>query len=808
MKSLLCYSVKIFIFILLISCFSINAFSIDYYIIDCYIDDYHINNIYNGSINLLSDYIELIYPVSFVFTSQTAFYGIADQLYFSFFGNNHQYNQFYLNGFKINSNFFCGTPLWDYYLSYIYFSLDPFNSEFYGLLSIPSGINFYSYFYIGGLFEINPYASQIIKYFAGHLAAIDRNPVSINDRRFLKYLLGFNFSYKVISKDNFLSFFNNIEILINFNNGQRTFLSYYKDDSFITLYKVFIEDFTKFQLLSLYHLNSNLDLFISFFYNYRTNYGSEFYFSIDQTKILNSISFIIGTSFNKFNLSSNISFQFESNSFTDNFDNYQKELIDVDGESLYIFIPNGIEYDLSLSINVKYKFYDNLIFHLFSDSIYSIFYPEKRDFTVNLLYYDNYFGKINFTSNDSQWLISNNNAKIKYIFINNFISADSDLSAGVSFLVNNNNISPLAFIYFDYNINLIFFPHSDFNIKVDFGKKTPPITSSLAKALNPDYLSGRYFDYNNTFLFNTVGNINSIEKGLKLPDYLYLSLSFSYENNNNFYFNIDSQFRSFQNLFWVRAENASSFSSYVYNNQTLYYISDPDISYVLTNFTNAINWLIENNLLSEDYFSSILDILRNPFYLGILFSFGKKNKNFKINASFWAYMVVGITAIGSGIFEDQIGIISENLADPNIFINGIGRMISDRSYVFKLNIAYKIFEDIWLSLIVRYRDGQPFSFITASISPNNYLNFYNQNISGDNPFSGIMGSREDCIWELNLDLSGKFFLYGKVFNFSLIIYNFFDLGFELVENVFNIGQRQPLELQIPGTISFQISVGF
>ncbi len=779
-----------FLFLLtLISIFSINCLSSDSYF---------------ASINTLSDYIELIYPTTFVFTNQSAFYGIADQLYFSFFGNNHEYNQFYLNGFKINSSFFPGTSLWDFYLKYLSFSIDPFNSIVLANTNLPDGVNFNSYFFIGGVWGIFPYASELVKSLAGHFASIDRDPISIDDRRTLKYLFGFNFSYKGYS-----NIFTDIEFLMTFNKGQRTFLSYYKDSEKNTLYKVYSEDFTKFQFLSFFYLNSSLGFFLSFFYNFRTNYGSEFYFSIDQTKILNSFSFILGLNYKKNDINTNISFKFESNSFDDEFTEYKKELIDVDGESLNIFIPDGTTYDLSLNLNSNYKIYDNFNIQIDSDSIFSIYNPKVNSFTINLLYYNSYYGKIIFDTNDSSWFITNNNFKLNYFYKNNFISVDLNAIAGFSFLfINEINIDPLIFFYLNYNANFTFTPLPYFNIIFSLGKKTPAITSTLAKVLNPNYLNGKYYNSYNEILFNTNGNIKLIDDNLKLPSYLYLSLSFSYKNSNDFYVSIDSQFRSFLNLFWVRAQSPNSYTSYSYDNQTLYYISDPDISYVLTNFSNAINWLIENNFISANYFDDIPEFLRNPFYLGILFSIGKKSENFIINASFWAYMVVGITALGNGIFEDEVGIISENLADPNLFIHGIGRMISDRSYVFKFNIAYKIFDSIWLSLVIRYRDGQPFTFFYESETPNNYLNFYNQYMPGDNPFTGQMGSREDCIWDLNFDISGDFFIFGKNFHFSLIFYNILDLAFELVEDVFNVGHRQPLELQTPGTISFQISVNF
>lgn len=757
-----------------------------------------------GSISTLSDYIELYYPGSFIFTSQTGYYGIADQTYFSFYGNNHEHNLFYINNYKINSYFFTGTPFLNLPLKYFTIFLDPFDSSIKFFVNIPLGINLELYSYFGGIWGIFPYASEINLFFSGHLAAIERNPISSNDRRKTNYLFGFNLVYNGDLKN----YEKNI-IFLSLDIGQRTFLSYFRTPDQQTLYDVINEDFIKLQYINLFYLNSSLNFILSFNYNYRTNYGSEFYFSEEETKQLNSFYFYVGIDYSKSFFSNTITFQFEANELNGFKSEYEKELIDVDGESLNILLPDSQTYDFALIYNGKIKVSDQFLINIESDSCITIFNPVNNAFTYNLLYNGTYFSKIEFTSNETSWFISNSKINFQYLFVNKILSIKINATPGLSLLyIQDENFGILSFLNLDFNMDLIFFPLSDFKIKIDIGKKTPEITSSLAKVLSSNYLNGSYYNSSNTFLFHTLGNINDIADNLKNPSYLYFSISFSYKNNDNFYFSVDSQFRSFQNLFWVRANNSSSYSSYEYNNQTLWYISDSDINYVLTNYSEAINWMLQNGLIPEDYFSQIPEFLRNPFYLGILFTIGKKSADFFINISFWAYMVVGVTCIGNGIFEDEIGNISENQADPNTYIYGIGRMISDRSYVFKFNIGFRIIDSLWLSLVIRYRDGQPFTAFNESISPNNNLIIYNQYMPGDNPFTGQMGRREDCIWEFNFDISGKFYLFNKLWDISIVLYNFFDLAFEIVENAFNINHRQPLELQIPPTISVTLSFDF
>lgn len=795
---------------------SLLLFLIFFLPVKSFSQDYFSQSAFNNPIlTTLADYIESIYPASFIFTSGTGLYGINEQLYFSFYGNNHQWNKYYLDGFYINSLYFTGTPLYDFRISLTDLSFDPFKSIIYGQMTLPYGFYFNTYGSIGNMGGPIPYTEDIVFFFARHLSSLARDPVALEDRRYLRYLYGFLLTYYEENMGN-LSF---IKGIFTFDIGEKTFLSYYRDSSHNALYNVTPEFFYKLQTLWEFGISQNINLFFTFFHQYRDNYGSEFYYSSSETAELYDTSFSIGINF--FALSNysmeddSVKFQlnYENTSLAHNFQtssSYSNEITSPDGESLYSYYPDGIMHNLEIALDSLYNVSDNLYFYSNFISNFSYFESAKDTYTVNLLYYDDYIGKIIFKSSDCSWLISNGDFGLTYSVEKGLFSYKLEGLLLFSSLILFEEIEKnLIFFSFDFSSKLNFSPSKYISMDLDFGKNSVRIDSSVAKILSSTFLYGSYYNEANELLFNTSGQCDDIVDSLKQPYYFYLRFNFQYKSSGGFYFQIDSQLRTFQNLFWIRAKNANSYTSTINSSgEDVYYISDPDIGYVLTNYEEALEYYISNNLVSSDIYSNIPEFFRNPFYAGVVFTVGKSSKDTIFQMSFWAYMVVGITAIGNGIVEDEIGTISENLADPNLFLTGFGRMISDRSYVFKLYFAQRLFSDLWIGLTIKYRDGQPFSALLTQEIPGEYVIIYNHNVPGDNPFTGEFGRREDCLWEFNFSLSGSFELFNMEWNVSLVLYNFLDMAFEICEDVFWVGYRKPLELQIPRGIGLNLSFVF
>jgi hypothetical protein len=162
-------------------------------------------------------------------------------------------------------------------------------------------------------------------------------------------------------------------------------------------------------------------------------------------------------------------------------------------------------------------------------------------------------------------------------------------------------------------------------------------------------------------------------------------------------------------------------------------------------------------------------------------------------------MGMGYTAFGNGPTANDIGIISESQAFPNSWINGFGRVDGDRAFVSKIFFGYYLSRRLFLSASIKYRDGDPFAFLNAFKKNNQWIITY-QTIKAEDEYGKKGGPREDCIWDFNFKLSYDISLFGKKGRLELSLFNLFDFGGELSENVFSGGTRLANELQLPRSL--------
>ena len=145
---------------------------------------------------------------------------------------------------------------------------------------------------------------------------------------------------------------------------------------------------------------------------------------------------------------------------------------------------------------------------------------------------------------------------------------------------------------------------------------------------------------------------------------------------------------------------------------------------------------------------------------------------------------------------------------PNSYINRLGRLDADRSYIGRLLISYTINKRLTIAFQYKYRDGEPMSIFNTStfktVSGNDYTNqvaIWNSNFKGDDLFTGISGNRSDCFYNTELRFKYTIFIHKKPIDLNLTIYNLLDLGFEASELTFPPfilnGNRYVDDIQIP-----------
>ena len=232
-----------------------------------------------------------------------------------------------------------------------------------------------------------------------------------------------------------------------------------------------------------------------------------------------------------------------------------------------------------------------------------------------------------------------------------------------------------------------------------------------------------------------------------------------------------------------------------------FYLKDGELNYIVDYFdTQFFQKENDNNSF----------LFNSPFYAGNTFKYQYNGNRFFISASWTSYMVVGFGSLGNGVLHNNLDVLSEQTSNPNLNNKRIGRLDSDRSYIARFMVSYKISEKFNFAFQFKYKDGQAFATFTTQFYENNgntQVAIKNYNTKGDNPFTGDFGRRKDAFFNsvLRLTYNGKFAKNSLTANLS--IYNIYDFGTELAEYVFqpdNTDERYSLELNIPRGLMFSL----
>lgn len=287
----------------------------------------------------------------------------------------------------------------------------------------------------------------------------------------------------------------------------------------------------------------------------------------------------------------------------------------------------------------------------------------------------------------------------------------------------------------------------------------------------------------------TGGRTHFLDEDLRLPVKERLMASLSYRFSKRFRFNVKGLLARVKNSLWVDFQEEYGFYERK-DDRDLYFFDRPYENHVLTNDPH-----------NED-----------PFYGQLLLHVeGKEAERWYFSFSFMAHIGMGTTVFGNGPGANDIGLIDETMADPNSRINGFGRLDGDRAFVAKLYFGTYLFEGLFLSANVKYRDGNPYAYFTAQEGYGQRVITYTTIKAEDS--RGIKGGpREDFLGDMSVRLSYAFRMFGGEAMLYLSALNVIDLGSELSEYVFVEGDwhhaRYAAELQVPRSLRFGFRMSF
>jgi hypothetical protein len=282
----------------------------------------------------------------------------------------------------------------------------------------------------------------------------------------------------------------------------------------------------------------------------------------------------------------------------------------------------------------------------------------------------------------------------------------------------------------------------------------------------------------------TGGAYHEADPNMEIPSRERLLLLVSTRLSRYFRLDVKGLYKRIENQLWVRFAEEYGFFERV-GLKDLYFYDRPYRDYILGNSPSA----------------------KDPFYAQFhLRLAGEKKEKWYFSFSFMAHIGMGTTAFGNGAGANDIGVIDESQADPNSRVFGYGRVDGDRAFVGRIFFGRYLGRRLFVSGQIKYRDGDPFAFLDVVGRHGQWVVTY-ESIKAEDEHGRKGGPREDCLWDFSFKLSYFFSLGGKRATIDLSVFNLFDFGSELSENVLSGGFRYASELQIPRSLRLGLTVG-
>jgi hypothetical protein len=745
----------------------------------------------------------------------TGSFNLPDALVFSVSGNSFKWNKFYLDGFRINNRFAPGSSFFQPDLSNQILNIDYYHSvlSFNSDSIIPNSLALR--YNVGGLGGISPFTKDLINLY--HSTASERAFKPIEYRNKIKSAGNVFLNYNLpITGKQYLQ-----QLYADF--GTRMLVGF--DETGINNY--YPENFSKLQLSG--QLPFTFEKLFDetnylFHASQRQNLYSEFNFSKDESAKTDAYSFSFYGSKEKDVFKYTSGFTLATNNIQHNNLNFNRNLIDQDGEGFEPWYPSGSTTELSHSLNFLNKLTSNLqltfdsynsLIHFsptqstFQNQIYSQNTPTSLQSTYQSLYvYD-------WQSNPFTSGLLENTLGLK---IEKKLSGSLDLKANVDLTFDAMILSEKSMFRPNWQgqLGFYFHPAKWFSMEFNLSKNRVSFNYDDIRYFSNDYLNGDVYywkDANNDKIYqqneksvyftSTGGKYHNAIKNLQQQSYFVLDIPFYFRFGHS-EFSMLNTYKKYYNNWTTRFENDAT--NYVYkDDQGIYFYKPGDVN-------NKINYIVD--------YSPVLDVKSNiitntPFYVSQTMKYQYSNNKLLFSFSWCSFLMAGVSALGNGPLSNNIGVYSETSANPNTNNKLVGRLDQDRAYVARILLSYKLNKQLSFAFTGKFKDGQPFTSFDTKLATdgngNKQMAIWNDRTKGINPFNGDFGTRKDAFFNIDFRTSFKGNISNYAYEIDLMIYNIYDFGTELAEYTFepdNIGGRYAMELNIPRGLKITAKVYF
>ena len=721
----------------------------------------------------------------------------------SFNGGSYKWTSHFFNEIKMNNVLMPGDAMYHINTDGLQISADAYASRI-NLISVQDSTDHLSITsHMGNIGGRVGWADWFINNISGHNSAQQRAVIEIEDRMHLPYQVTLKYR-KPESQDN-----NSIQF--QFIGGKRKNI----DQDYLGRPNHYDEDYFQTSLIGSiskqYHYAAE--------WQYRSHAFSEFQFAESETsgRHIGNLSFYSTGSHNYGIHLNMLDLSFQDASFSRN-------VIDQDGEGLHPYHQDGTQLALtpfytrggSLWKNNKWKynleFYNSWIRHQ----------PRTTE-RSNAIYYQsngaNYrpLHVMDWTAGaHSNWLL-NNSATITYEDWEG--TTRMKVSGGLHFIGMSYDQSALLHLIPSIDVGIEQDVSDRFMIGVRAGMIPRPFDIDQVRFMSGNHLNGSAYYWNDT---NGNKEVEALERGnilyvtggehrIKGADLgpaqtYYIDVPLLWRASQHWLFKLIPQFRSHRNTWDVQFHPDLSLPVERTDLGNWIYKGNQQVTYEVITYSKE--WMRDTDGRLRSF------LFNQPFYAGITLQFERASETFYVRGSATGHIIAGGATMGNGPLNNNINQPADAMADLNLRYAFLGRIDSDRSYLANFLLGYKYNEKSSISLQLRYRDGQSFGYYESHLHENvdgNQVSFSQPLPRGDDPFTRLMGRREDFLLNFNLYWRHSFSLSSGNLEIGMQVHNLFDFATEASEYTYGVNGeflRAPLELQVPRTMSFSLQYGW
>lgn len=757
----------------------------------------------------------------------TGEWNMPDQKLFSIAGNSYKWNKYYLNGFRIDSRFQVGNALYHADMNDHTIAVDYHRGSI-SLLTDSTRRNLTQLCYNLGRVgnEVSWGTKQLINLF--HKSASERNMPGndLSRRAFMRGAgeLEVGYGIPALGKNYYQHLYANL--------GQRSVV-YFDQKGTAGMYNA---GFYQVQLDGELPIKTNpiLDrLYYLFNANAREDWGSEFVYNENEVAKLAVYSLSVygkKTYSNRHHLTTGLTWALSDIAKRDTA--FSRNLIDQDGEGFEPYYADGKLNELNWAVNYEYDILPWLKLQV--DAYNSLLHwsPAVNNWTTST-YYQRYndvqptsIYTYQWESNDFTSGLLENAVTVEakkwvkpWLQVQGLlgVSLDGILLSGGKSLVSPNWLAK-ASVYMK--------PQKWFEMTISLSKHRATYSFDDIRYLSNDYMSAKaYYTATGDLATTTGGKYHQFARYLRQPSYVVLDLPFKFTFGRHEISLLQSMRLYYDQ--WMTYYDKDPMSYGYYKKHTTV-VTDKGETWSVTNpiyFESPS----EKNYLVDHMSSTTRDSLggnfftNKPLYLSNVVKYAYNGKKVFFSLSWQSYLMSGLSALGNGIQSNNIGVLSESTANPNIYLNEkntsgkhrlAGRLDQDRSFIARIQLGYNITPNWAIHLNAKFKDGTPITnfrtLADVDEKGNTQLAIYNADTKGINLSAYHFGKRKDAFFNIDLRLRYRGHIRQVPLEAEVMCYNIYDFGTELFEFNFDedMGRaRRAMVLNIPRGMLFTLRVG-